>query len=258
MVERDGDVTLDGFLDNQIALYQPAKGAHRSGLDALLLAATVPDGFKGHVVDLGAGCGAAGLSALVRAKGATVSLLEKDERALSLLKRSLQLDCNAGVSRRARVQPFDVFCAPSKRLAAGLPDSCSDWLITNPPYNSAAFAPSPFQEKAAAHGLHADGLVEWFRVAIAMLRHGGHLTAILRPDNLVNLLPLMEGRAGDLRILPLHPKAGEAATRILFGARRGKRAGLTILPGLDLHLASGEFCQTVEDALRGRTALSLW
>ena len=36
------DITQDGFLDNSFVVLQPKKGAHRAGLDAVLLAACVP------------------------------------------------------------------------------------------------------------------------------------------------------------------------------------------------------------------------
>ena len=55
-----GGTSRDGFLGNKLTIEQPAIGAHRAGLDAVLLAAALPDGTAGQVVDLGAGVGIAG------------------------------------------------------------------------------------------------------------------------------------------------------------------------------------------------------
>ncbi|MER2607122.1 MAG: SAM-dependent methyltransferase, partial [Siculibacillus sp.] len=68
------DTTLDRFLDGRLLLEQPVKGHHRAGLDAMLLAACVPETAEGVVVDLGAGIGTAGLAVAVRAPGVRVRL----------------------------------------------------------------------------------------------------------------------------------------------------------------------------------------
>ena len=59
---------LDAFLGGRLTLRQLPSG-HRAGTDAVLLAACVPPNAKGLGVDVGAGVGAAGLSALARAEG---------------------------------------------------------------------------------------------------------------------------------------------------------------------------------------------
>ena len=48
--------TRDAFLGGRVLVLQPARGGgHRSGLDAVYLAAAVPEDVQGHVVDLGSG-----------------------------------------------------------------------------------------------------------------------------------------------------------------------------------------------------------
>ena len=55
--------TRDMFHDAAFEILQPVNG-HRAGLDALLLAAALPENAEGTVADLGAGAGTAGLAAL--------------------------------------------------------------------------------------------------------------------------------------------------------------------------------------------------
>ena len=58
--------TIDAFHRGRFHLVQPAKGAHRSGIDAMILAASVPPDFSGMLADLGAGAGAAAFAVLDR------------------------------------------------------------------------------------------------------------------------------------------------------------------------------------------------
>ncbi|MCR4269269.1 methyltransferase, partial [Nitratireductor sp. ZSWI3] len=57
-----GHFSVDSFHRDAFRLVQPARGGHRSGIDAMLVAAALPDGFAGAVADLGAGAGAAGFA----------------------------------------------------------------------------------------------------------------------------------------------------------------------------------------------------
>src|SRR5258708_28337702 len=74
---RLGAVTEDAVLGGALRLRQPRRG-HRVGHDAILLAAACPAHGSEHVVDLGAGVGAAGLAVAARAPGVTVTLVEID------------------------------------------------------------------------------------------------------------------------------------------------------------------------------------
>ena len=47
----DVETTVDAFHRGGFHLVQPAKGAHRSGVDATIVAAAVPDGFAGMLAD---------------------------------------------------------------------------------------------------------------------------------------------------------------------------------------------------------------
>ncbi|MEM8749984.1 MAG: methyltransferase [Pseudomonadota bacterium] len=251
-------VTCDGFLDNQIQVLQPAKGGHRSGLDAIFLAATVPPDAAGKVCDLGAGSGVAGLAVLARNASLTVDLVENNATMIALGEQSLGLEHNAPFAGRARVLPCDVLARGADRAAAGLHDNAYDHVITNPPYNDQSFQRSPQSDRAMAHSFDGDMLVRWCRTACAITRSGGRFSCIVRPGLLHAVLEAMHGRFGAIRILPLHPSADKPASRVLIGAIRGSATALEILPGLVLHEASGGFTSTADDVLRGRTSISLF
>jgi len=58
-------------------------------------------------------------------------------------------------------------------------------------------------------------------------------------------------------VLPLWPKAGEPARRVLVQARKGSGAAFCLLPGLILHDTSGAYTQEADAILRGQAALAL-
>ena len=101
------------------------------------------------------------------------------------------------------------------------------------------------------------GLAAWVRFSAAMAAPDALLTLIHRPDCLGELIALLDGRFGDIAIFPLFPKAGGAATRIIVQAKKGSRAGISLLPGLVLHEMDGGYTAQAEAVLREGAALEL-
>jgi len=250
--------TLDGFLDNQFALYQPASGTHRAGLDAVLLAATVPtDAAQKKLCDLGAGCGVAGMAALQRVALQNVLLVDDDAAIVGLVEQSLTLPVNVHLKDRVSLLQADVTLSGEARRTAGLSDNRVDYVITNPPYNLEALQPSPSSRRAHAHRADADFLNQWFKTACAILRPGGHLSTIVRPDSLPILLQSLNGRFGSVCLLPVHAREYKDATRLLVGAVRGGKGAIRFLPPLVLHGDDGAFLPEVDDILRGKRGIAL-
>ncbi|MDE0704133.1 MAG: methyltransferase, partial [Rhodospirillaceae bacterium] len=65
------------------------------------------------------------------------------------------------------------------------------------------------------------------------------------------LLAALAARCGGPEILPLWPKAGRDAKRVLVRARIGGKGPARLLPGLTLHEADGRFTPAAEAVLRG-------
>jgi tRNA1(Val) A37 N6-methylase TrmN6 len=111
--------------------------------------------------------------------------------------------------------------------------------------------------KAAANAMPAGALERWARFAAAMLRPGGALTLIHRPDALEELLAALARRFGGVVLLPVHPRAGEPASRLLVRAVKGSRAPLQLRPGVVLHNADHSFRPQIEAILRRGAALEM-
>lgn len=253
------DVTHDAFLGGQVYVYQPKKGRHRAGLDAVYLAAALPDETSGQVVDLGAGVGTAGFCAAARLPEINVTLVEVDETVLSLAQRALQDPENAHFADRVGLLHADITAKGSLRHAAGLKPSMADHAIMNPPYYEAdRFRASPNSARADAHMLDERGLEPWARTATDIIREGGSLTVIFRADGLHELLSVLQGRFGAIDVIPLRPRPDAPATRILVRAIRASKAPLRLLPGFVLHEGDGsDFTAQSKHVMRDGLGLGL-
>ncbi len=233
--------TKDRFHAGRFIAFQPPPPAHRSGLDALLLAAALPQNAKGLLIDLGAGAGVAGLAALSANPKLEALLVDIDPGLVELAERSLALPENHHLAGRGRALAADVTLRGEARTAAGLPPATADWVIMNPPYNDATHRVSPSAQRARAHAAGQSGLEPWVRTAASVLKPKGGLVLICRAASLGEVLALCEGRFGGVEIVPIHSRAGEAARRIVITAKRGSRAPTTIAPSLVVHRADGTF-----------------
>jgi tRNA1(Val) A37 N6-methylase TrmN6 len=245
------DFTEDDFLNGRLSVLQPRRG-HRSGIEAVLIAAAVPLAPAETVLDIGAGVGVAGLCALSRVDGAKAILVERDPGLGELATANAARN---GMAARARVVVADIG-------SRGAVENCglvskTDHALANPPFNDPRTSrTSP--DKAAAHAGDADLLHDWLRFAAAAVRADGTLTLIHRAEALKQVLVAFGQRFGGIAVLPIHPRPGKTATRILVQGRKGSRAPLSIRPGLVLHAADGHgFTPEVDAVLRGGAPLEM-
>jgi tRNA1(Val) A37 N6-methylase TrmN6 len=250
--------TVDAFLGGRVEAVQPSAGHHRSGLEAVLLAASLETRISGTVADLGAGVGVAGFCVAARCKRAKVVLVERDPVAIACAREALARPANAAFADRVRIVPADIASPETDRASAGIGRDLAEHVILNPPfYAPSANSRSPEPAKADAHVLGHSGLDAWFRAAASILKFGGDLTVVFRADGLETLLAAAGRRFGAFDILPIHARPDAAAHRILVRATKGSRAGLRLLPSLVLHEETGNaFLPAVEALLRDSRALS--
>ncbi len=233
------DPTRDAFLGGRVTALQPSGGHHRSGLDAVLLASALGSETSGPVIDLGAGAGVAGMALAARAPACSVTLAEREASLVGLAAAAAALPDNAAFAARLRPVVVDVLDAAA-RAAAGLAPSAFAHALMNPPFHDeGSVRASPRAERARAHVLAEGGLEAWFRAAAALVRPGGTLAVILPAARLGDLFAGLGSRFGGAALLPVQPRRGEAAIRILARAVKGSRAPLRLLPALVLHEDEG-------------------
>lgn len=240
----------DAALGGRLLLRQPLRG-HRFGHDAILLGAATAARAGEHAVDLGAGIGAAGLALATRIEGVRVTLIDVDPALVALAQDNATRN---GLDARVCAVCLDVTAPAETFAAAGLAAGSIDCVLMNPPFN-AAHNPSPDLQRRAAHAAAADTLDKWIRAAWRLLRPSGELTLVWRADGVADVLAGLAAGFGAVALLPIYPKPGAAAIRVLIRAVKASRAPLTLLPGLVLADNDGKPTAEAEAVLRGGASL---
>lgn len=219
----DGDLTQDGFLGGRLTILQPRLG-YRAAMDPVILAAAVSALPGQSVLELGCGAGVASLCLGARVAGLRLCGVEVQPDYADLARRNA-----AGNG-----QSFEVWQADIADLPAELRSLTFDHVIANPPY----FPPgggTPSADAGRETALReALPLADWVRIGLARLRPGGWLTLVQHAERLPDLLAALAGRGG-LTLLPLAPRAGHPAARVVLRARKGGRSAFVLLPPLVLH-----------------------
>jgi tRNA1(Val) A37 N6-methylase TrmN6 len=237
------DDGIDRLLGGRVLLRQPAEG-YRAAIDPVLLAAALPARAGERVLDVGCGAGAAALCLARRVEGVRVVGLESQGAMAGLARGNAQLN---GLADR-----FDVIDGDLRRPPPRLGPASFDRVMANPPYLDRARADASPQPGKAAATVEAEGaeLAQWIAFCFTMVKAKGQVAIIHRADRLHELLALLTPRAGEISVLPLWPKAGRAAKRVIVAARKGVGGGLSLFPGLVLHRPDGAYTDTAEAVLR--------
>lgn len=235
-------VTADAFLGGALTVRQPVRG-YRAGLDAVMLAAAVPAQPGERAIEFGTGVGTSSLCLLWRVAGFSVTGIEAEASFAALARHNAHAN---GFSGR-----FDCISAVLPRVPNQVAANSLDHVFFNPPYGEGSGGTlSPHPSKARATAMVQTMIGEWVRAAMRLLKPGGRLTVIHRAEALTNILEPLQGRAGAIEIIPLWPRAGAAATRIVIRARKAYRTPLTVHSGLCLHGTGGGFTPEAEAILR--------
>ena len=246
------EVTRDRFLGGKIEVLQPSGEGHRSGLDAILLAASLPIDSMGKLADLGSGSGVAGIAAITLRSKLNVLLVENNPQMAELAFQSSNLAKNSALATRIKVLRADVTLTGQNRHNAGLLTGSFDKVIMNPPYLDAATnRTSGDQTKAEAHMMGIGGLDAWMRTATSILKPGGMLVMIYRSQSIGQIIAATQGRFGNLQIMPVHPKANKLAKLLLVRAVKGSRAPITFIPPVVIHNEDGSFTKKANAILSG-------
>ena len=242
-------ITEDGLLGNRIRLRQPAAG-YRAAIDPVFLAASVQAEPGERVIDVGAGVGAASFCLAARMPECRITGIERQRDLVRLAGDNAALNQMSG---RVAVMAGDLLTPPPRLAPASF-----DHAMANPPFLETGTAtPPPNPGRAAAH-FEGDAPIEvWVRFALMMVKPKGSITFIHRADRLEMLLAQLAGRAGEIVIFPLWPRAGQPAKRVVVRARKQVASPTRLSPGLVLHQPDGRFTPEADAVLRHAAALEL-
>lgn len=246
--------TRDTFLGDGLTMAQPASG-YRAGIDAVLLAASVamPAGAGFQILDVGAGAGTVGLCVAARLPLARVVLFEREPVLAGMAAANIAAN---NFSDRAVALEGDVAISSENLTKLGLQQESFDWVVANPPFHDTDNGTLAGDSlKAVSHAMPGDALELWARFMARMARASGRMALIHKAEALPRILSALEGRFGALTVLPIQPREGEPAIRVLVQGTKGSRAPMTLKPALILHGAGQGFTPLVEAVVRQGKAL---
>lgn len=236
--------TNDYLLDKKVKIMQPVDG-YRASTDAVLLSAMVADDCNNiRILDVGSGTGAVSLCLAQRLQNNNVEI-----KGLEIQPSLAEL---ANSSASANGFDFLHYYNTDIRQKINIKDiaPCSfDMVITNPPYSEHDL-PSPNLSKATAHNLEQFALEEWLTFCLKMAKPFGSIYMINRTEALPQICTSLQGRAGNLKILPIYSKQGQNAKRIIISAQKDSKAPTQILPPFVVHTQEGKYTKDAEQILR--------
>ncbi len=232
-------------LNKAVELLQPEDG-FKTSIDAVLLAAACPAQGGENILDLGCGVGSAAFCTLKRVEETTLTGIDIQPEAIELAKKNAVLNT---MKARTHFKCIDI---------RDFEDLAFDHVICNPPFLEAGeHTPSPSPAKATAMGFGEDDmdLKDWVDCAYRSIRGQGSLTIIHRADMVDEIIRAMGKRFGAIEIIPLWPKAGRDAKRVIVRARKNRKSGARIMAGVVLHNEDGGYTAAAEKIFRGMSAI---
>lgn len=230
------EVTEGRLLGGRLHYVQPAYG-YRTGIEPVLLAASVPAKPGQRVLEAGTGAGAGLLCLAGRVPALAGTGVEIDPDMADLARRNLAAN------------GLDAFEIVTGDITAGAPGTF-DHAFANPPWHDPRSTPSPRAGRQRAKQVRGRGLEAWIAALRQALRTGGTLTLILPASQAGRAQAAMLANGlGPPALTRLLPRTGHPAKLILLTASVGIPVG-DRPDHLVLHEADGRYTASAEAILR--------
>jgi len=237
-------LTTQGWLlDGRVRYAQPADG-YRTGIEPVLLAASVPAQVGQSVLEAGTGAGAGLLCLAARVPGVCGLGVEIDPAMVELARQNVVANGLDGLTMVAA------------DVGGWRGDRMFDHAFSNPPWHGTADTPSPVSRRHLATHSGALPIEGWIAAMRLALRPGGSVTLVVPASQFMRAaLGLQAADFGQVTLFPLWPKPGRDAKLALVRGYAARRGPDRVCPGLVLHNIDGQFTDEAQSLLRGGAAL---
>lgn len=226
-----------------LSVYQQ-KGVFSYGTDAILLSAYAAGKMqfssKKILFDLCSGTGIIGLMLLDKFRSGNnlqVNAIEINKDACRLSEMSAS---ESGLSDAFNVHNIDV-----KDIKEKFPCDCADFVTVNPPYMSAkcGFECEDDYKNIARHEILCN-LEDIFSAAFHLLRTGGSMFVVYRPDRLSTLFSAAKNTKFEIKQMTyVHSKAEGESKLVLCRAQKNAKEGMKISRPLVIYNNNGSYTE---------------
>ncbi len=230
------------LLGGRVNYAQPQRG-FRTGIEPVLLAASIQSAPGDRILEAGTGAAAGLLCLMARVSGLAGRGIERDADMAALARHNLDANGHADT-------PVEVADITAWRC-----EQRYDHAFANPPWHyGGTGSPEPLRA-TAKHG--SPGLLHAWAASLARrLERRGTLTFIVPASAAGEAVAAMrDANCRELVLVPLWPHAGEPARLAIVKGIREGRGGTTLHPGIVLHERDGTYTPLADSILRQGGAL---
>lgn len=227
------ETTQDTLWQGKISIHQPALG-YRFAIDPIFLASFI-EARNGSILDVGCGVGTALICYMKRAESEGYKYIHATgidfQTPLASIAR-YNLEVN---NLKGNIVQEDI-------METSLQTNSFDIVISNPPYmesNTAKNSLNEIKHKCNAHT--TTNLAQWIDFCTRMLKPKGEIYIIHMAQKLDEIIEYLSKKCGNIKVYPLWPFEKTAANRVIISATKSSKAGCTILPGMVIHEADGNY-----------------
>lgn len=208
-------------INEDITLIQKKRGL-TFGTDAYLLSAFAKASKYGSAADLGSGTGVIALLCATKGKYKKVYAVEVQREFAELIERNVELN--------SQCDKITVINADVRDLSQR--DTCGevDFVLMNPPYmkNNSGLA-NEHDEKNIARREVLGTIYDFCKTASNILKSGGGLFAVHRPERLIDLTDAMRCAGVEpKKIVFIHPDAKSEPSLVLVEGKKGAASSLIV------------------------------
>ncbi len=237
------ETTVDDFLGGLIKLKQPKVG-YRATSDAVMVAAAVAAKEGETILDVGCASGIVGLCIGARVPNVPITGVEIQPELVELACQNAELN-----GQNLTVIEADI----SKKVPA-LHGIQFHHVVTNPPFYTETPARQSKQVETAYKQVVP--LKKWIDFCLRHLRAKGTFTIIHRTESVPEILSLLNGRLGGIRLIPIWPKQGVNPKRVIIQGIMNSKKPFEIHPGFVMHHHDDTRTDEAERIMR--EGVSLW
>ncbi|MBR5817534.1 MAG: methyltransferase [Clostridia bacterium] len=222
------------YVNDSISLIQKTDGL-TFGTDALLLAGYIRGKSK-RGLEIGGGTGIISMLLAARCKIAATDTVEVQKEYAELIERNIALN---NLCEKIRVIHADIRALP--------PSEEYDIVFTNPPYmkTDSGKLNENDAKSAARHEVNG-GIAELIFAGSRLLKWGGALVAVYRPDRLMDILSAMrEAKLEPKRLTLVQASAASKPSMVLIESKKGGKSGIKVTRPLIIYKngTSGEYSE---------------